>query len=128
MKLRRMTALLFTLWTTATVAQEPTYDLVLRGGTVVDGTGAPRYRADVAIRGDRIARIDRNGIDANTARLVLDARNLIVAPGFIDNHAHIATNIHQYPLSENFLRQGITTILASLHSGDQPWPMDKYMS
>jgi N-acyl-D-aspartate/D-glutamate deacylase len=104
------------------------YDVLLRGGTVVDGTGALRYRADVAISGDRIARIDTAGIAASEAVLVLDASGLIVAPGFIDNHAHIQTSIHEHPLAENFTRQGITTILASLHSGSQPWPMDRYMS
>ena len=106
-------------------AQRP-YDLLLRGGTVVDGSGAARYRADVAIRGDRIARVDRAGIAPDQAAQVLDASGLVVAPGFIDNHAHIATNIHEYPLAENFVRQGITTIVASLHSGDQPWPLDAY--
>ncbi len=106
-------------------AQQP-FDLVIRGGTVVDGTGAPAYRADVGIRGDRIARIARDGIPADQARSVLDARGLIVAPGFIDNHAHIQTTIHEHPLAENFLRQGITSIMASLHSGDQPWPLDAY--
>ena len=53
---------------------------------------------------------------------------LIVSPGFIDNHAHIQTTIHEHPLAENFTRQGITTIIASLHSGDQPWPLDEYAS
>ncbi|MCS6816782.1 MAG: D-aminoacylase [Blastocatellia bacterium] len=105
---------------------ERPYDILIRGGIVVDGTGAPRFRADVAIRGDRIARVDRSGIPADQAAVVLEADGLIIAPGFIDHHAHIATNIHEYPLAENFLRQGITTILASLHSGDQPWPLDAY--
>jgi N-acyl-D-amino-acid deacylase len=109
-------------------AQQPQYDVVITGGTVIDGSGAPGFRADVAIKGDRIVRVDRNGIPAVEAALALDARGMIVAPGFIDNHAHIATNIHDYPLAENFLRQGITTILASLHSGDQPWPLDRYMA
>ena len=59
---------------------------------------------------------------------VLEAEGLVVAPGFIDMHAHIATNIHEYPLAENFTRQGIATIVASLHSGDQPWPLDRYMA
>ncbi len=104
------------------------YDLLIAGGTVVDGTGAPRFRADVAIKGDRIARVAREGIPPESAETVLDATGLIVAPGFIDNHAHIQTTIHEYPLAENFLRQGITTILASLHSGDQPWPLDEYMA
>ncbi|HSC28283.1 MAG TPA: hypothetical protein VLD67_13475, partial [Vicinamibacterales bacterium] len=101
-------------------AQPPQYDLVIRGGTVVDGTGAPRFRADVAIRGDRIVRVDRNGIPAGQGRDVLRADGLIVAPGFIDHHAHIQTTIHEHALAENFTRQGITTILASLHSGEQP--------
>lgn len=118
-------------FTAAAGAQEPgqgerRYDVLIRGGTVVDGTGAPRFRADVALRGDRIARIDRNGIAAAEAAVVLDARGLVVAPGFIDNHAHIQTTIHEHPLAENFTRQGITTILASLHSGSQPWPLDEY--
>ena len=108
-------------------AQPASFDLLIRGGTVVDGTGAPRFRADVAIAGDRIAGVASN-IDPNSARQVFDANGLIVAPGFIDHHAHIQTTIHRHPLAENFTRQGITTILASLHSGDQPWPLDKYMS
>ena len=102
------------------------YDLLIAGGTVVDGSGAPRYRADVAIRGDRIARIARDGVPRDSAADVIDATGLVVSPGFIDNHAHIATNIHEYPLAENFIRQGITTIMASLHSGDQPFPLDAY--
>lgn len=106
----------------------PPYDLVIRGGTVVDGTGAPRVRADVAIKGDRIVLVDRAGIAAGQATRVLDATGLVVAPGFIDHHAHIQTTIHEHPLAENFTRQGITTILASLHSGDQPWPLDAYMA
>jgi N-acyl-D-aspartate/D-glutamate deacylase len=106
----------------------PPYDVLIRGGTVVDGTGAARYRADVAVTGDRIVRIARDGIPADQGRLVLDASGLMVVPGFIDNHAHIQTTIHEHPLAENFTRQGITTILASLHSGAQPWPLDAYAS
>ncbi|GMV04058.1 MAG: N-acyl-D-amino-acid deacylase [Gemmatimonadota bacterium] len=102
------------------------YDILIKGGTVVDGTGAPGFRADVAISGDRIAAVSRDGIDASEARTVIDATGRVVSPGFIDNHAHIQTTIHEYPLAENFLRQGITTIMASLHSGDQPWPLDAY--
>ena len=101
------------------------YDLVLRGGTVVDGTGAPRFIADVAIRGDRIVRVaERLGPGA----VELDATGLVVAPGFIDNHAHVAPTMARFPLQENFIRQGITTILASLHSTDQPWPLAPYLA
>ena len=107
--------------------QVPSYDVVLRGGTVVDGTGAPRFRADIAITGDRITRVGRDGLPPRSGRVELDATGLIIAPGFVDHHAHISTNIHERPLAENFLFQGITTIVASLHSGDVPWPLKAYM-
>jgi len=102
------------------------YDILIRGGTVVDGTGAPRFAADVGIRDGRIAEVSRDGIDPSEARTVIDATGRVVTPGFIDNHAHIQTTIDDYPLAENFLRQGITTILGSLHSVAQPWPLDAY--
>ena len=102
------------------------YDLLIAGGTVVDGTGQPRFRGDVALRGDRIVRVSRAAIPADSAASVLDAEGLVVAPGFWDNHAHIATSIHEHPLAENFIRQGITTIIASLHSGAQPYPLADY--
>lgn len=108
-------------------ARQAGYDLVLRGGTVVDGTGSPGFRADVGIRGERIVRVAREGLPAGSGTVELEAEGLVVAPGFIDNHAHIQTTIHRHPLAENFVRQGITTILASLHSGDQPYPLREYM-
>lgn len=106
----------------------PPYDLLLRGGAVVDGTGDPAFPADVAVSGARIARVARAGLPADSAREVLDATDLVVAPGFVDHHAHIQAGILDRPLLENFLRQGITTILASLHSHDQPWPLDEHMA
>lgn len=107
--------------------ESPPYDLLVRGGMVVDGTSSPRYEADVAVRGDRIARVSRDGISRDSAGRVLEAAGLVVAPGFIDQHAHVQEALDDRPLAENFLRQGITTILASLHSGDQPWPLATYM-
>ena len=104
--------------------QAPAYDLVITGGTVVDGSGAPRRRADVAVAGDRIVAVAPR-VDASRARRVIDATGLVVAPGFIDNHAHLVT-LDAHPLAENFVRQGITTIMATLHSQDQPWPIDAY--
>ena len=111
----------------ATAQTRPGYDVLIRRGTVVDGTGAPRFKADVALRGDRIVAIGAD-LDPAAAAVVVDATGLVVAPGFIDNHAHIGPTIPQFPLEENFIRQGITTILASLHSTDQPWPLARYMA
>jgi N-acyl-D-amino-acid deacylase len=114
------------------VAQHPAvqraslpYDVVIQHGTLIDGSGAPRQSFDIAIRGDRIVRIAAH-IPASNARTVIDATGLIVAPGFIEPHAHIS-DIAAHPAAENFLRQGITTIVASLHSMDQPYPLGAFI-
>ena len=84
-------------------------DLVIAGGTVVDGTGAKARRADVAIREGRIVGVGRLG--KLPARERLDAKGLVVAPGFVDVHTH-ADRIAEKPLAENFVRMGVTTIVA----------------
>ena len=84
-------------------------DLVLRGGTVFDGTGADGRTADVAVRGDRIAAI---GPDlANRGRVDIDVRGMVVAPGFIDIHSHGDGSLAADPRAESVIRQGITTIV-----------------
>jgi N-acyl-D-aspartate/D-glutamate deacylase len=108
-------------------AVEPVYDLLLAGGTVVDGTGAARFAADVAVAGDRIARVSHSPIDRALARAVVDVTGKVVAPGFIDSHAHLV-KLDTYPLAENLLRQGVTSILASLHAQDEPWPLGEYLA
>ena len=102
------------------------YDIVFRGGTIIDGSAVSRVQADVATRGDRIVRI-ASSIPGTDAKVVIDAKGLIVAPGFICNHSHVGARIPQYPLEENFIRQGISTMLASVHGGDTPWPLKPYM-
>jgi N-acyl-D-amino-acid deacylase len=94
----------------AVVRAQPTpADLVIAGGTVVDGTGAKARRADVAIREGRIVGVGRLG--KLPARERLDAKGLVVAPGFVDVHTH-ADRIAEKPLAENFVRMGVTTIVA----------------
>src|SRR2546426_1864967 len=83
------------------------YDLVLRQGRVVDGTGNPAYFADVAIKNGRIAALGKIKAEAKAE---IDAAGLIVAPGFIDVHTH-AEDIADLPLAENFLRMGVTTLV-----------------
>src|SRR3982750_761648 len=72
-------------------AQPPRFDVLIRNGRVMDGTGNPWIRADVAITGDRIAAIGNLG--NATASRTIDAQDRVVAPGFIDAHSHAAEGI-----------------------------------
>src|SRR6266550_7304794 len=89
-------------------ARAETYDVIVRGGRIVDGTGNPAYFADVGIKRGRLAKIGRL---AGQARTEIDAQGLIVAPGFIDVHTH-ADELAGQPDAENFLRMGVTTMVA----------------
>ncbi len=118
-------ALPFLVAPTALGAQLARYDVLLKGGTVVDGSGGAPFVADVAISGGTIVRVSRDPIAPSNGLRVIDARGLVVAPGFVDSHDH-TQDIASSPLAENFLRQGVTTVVASLHSGDLPWPLAEH--
>ncbi len=106
-------------------AQQPRYDLLIAGGTVIDGTGAPRFAADVAIRGGRVVAVSRTPLAPADAARVLDATGLIVAPGFIDLHAHLEPLL-EMPDAESHVRQGVTTALGG-PDGGSPWPIGRYL-
>lgn len=103
----------------STAPQIVRFDLLIRGGTVVDGTGSPPRRADVLVAGDRIVRVGE--IDASEIQVdrTIDASGLMVCPGFIDTHAHgdpLAT-----PAFENSLAMGAITICLG-QDGESPAP------
>ena len=100
------------------------YDAVLVGGTVVDGTGAPGQRADVGIRGGRIATV--GDLSTATARERLDVTGLVVAPGFIDPHTHARERLIAIPTADNLIRQGITTIVDG-NDGSSPLPLGPFL-
>src|SRR5512134_3054659 len=87
------------------------YDLVIRGGVVVDGTGLARRRADVAVAGGRIAAVGHVP-DAQRAQRVIDADGRIVAPGIIDLHTHYDPQITFDPYAVSSCHHGVTTVLA----------------
>lgn len=96
-------------------------DLLLRGGTVVDGTGAPGRRADVLVSGPRIAAVGA-GLRRPPGARVLDVGGLTVAPGFIDLHSHSDFTFPAFPDSPGQVTQGVTSELVG-HCGDTPAPL-----
>ena len=90
-------------------SSQPDFDLIVANGRIVDGTGNPWFVADVAIKNGRIVEIGK--LDPKRAARVIDAKGLIVAPGFIDVHTHIEGGIENFPAAENFLRMGVTSVV-----------------
>ena len=107
------------------VQDDASFDLIIRGGQVVDGTGNPWVRADVAVRGDRIARIGR--LPGAAAERVIDAEGLVVTPGFIDPHTHAVRGIFEVPTADNYLLQGVTTLTEG-NDGASPWPLGEHLA
>lgn len=105
-------------WANDTAA-DGEFDLLIHGGRVLDGTGAPARSADVGVRGDRIAAV--GDLKNARARLQLDAAGLCVAPGFIDMHSHSDRSLLAEGLAQSAIRQGVTTHVTG-NCGSSPAP------
>src|SRR5437667_7973684 len=96
----------------------PRYDLVIRNGRIVDGTGNPWFYGDVAIKGDRIMSV---GTAADQAMREIDARGLVIAPGFIDMHSHSDWVLLEDGNAQSKIRQGVTTEVLGEGGSVGPW-------
>ncbi len=97
------------------------FDLLIRNGLIVDGSGAPRYRGDVAVSAGRIAALIRPGAVV-TAQRELDASDCLVAPGFVDMHSHADLGLPILPTADSLVHQGITTVVTG-NCGETPAPL-----
>lgn len=102
--------------------QRPDFDLLIRNGRVVDGTGNPSFVADVGIRDNKIAAIGR--LTNRSAARTIDATGLVVAPGFIDIHNHSDDTILEDGNAESMVRQGVTTMIFG--EGGSAAPSEKW--
>jgi dihydroorotase/N-acyl-D-amino-acid deacylase len=105
-------------------AQRAPFDILIRGARVVDGSGSPWFYADIGVRGDTIAEVGDLG-NASSA-VTIDGRGMVAAPGFIDIHSHGRRGIAQVPTAENYLREGVTTIVEG-PDGSSPLPIADFL-
>lgn len=119
----RLLALLLLVLTVVPAAQAPpvaAYDILITGGRIIDGAGGPWFTGDVGIRGDRIAAVGTLGRAEAPVRI--DARGLVVTPGFIDPHVHARERLFDLPTAEGYLLQGLTTVVDG-NDGSSPLPL-----
>lgn len=100
------------------------YDVVVRDARVVDGTGAPWFRADVAVRGDAVIAVGPSL--GGEAERTIHARGRVLAPGFIDLHTHARRGIFEVPTADNYLLQGVTTLFDG-QDGSSPLPLGEHL-
>jgi N-acyl-D-amino-acid deacylase len=105
-------------------AQTGPYDILITGAKVIDGSGTSWYCADIGIRGDTIAAVGL--LPGATAKVRVDGRGLVAAPGFIDIHSHGRRGIFTVPTAENYLREGVTTIVEG-PDGSSPLPIAPFL-
>lgn len=93
------------------------YDLLIRNARIVDGTGNPWYRSDIAIKGGRVATI--GNLSQVSSERILDAKERVVAPGFIDVHTHVEGAVEKVPGGDNYIMDGVTTVITGNCGGSE---------
>lgn len=101
------------------------FDLVIKDGLVVDGTGRESFPSDVGVLNDKIVHVGQIDLGDSMDCQVIDARGKYVLPGFIDTHSHADCSVFLYPDCESYLRQGITTFIGG-QCGDSNAPINNY--
>jgi len=101
----------------ALAAAAADFDVLIRNGRVIDGTGNPWYRADVGLKEGRIAAI--GNLTGKTADRTIDAANRVITPGFIDVHTHVEGAVELNPMGANYLLDGVTTIVTGNCGGSR---------
>jgi N-acyl-D-amino-acid deacylase len=119
----RKIILLISFLAIGTSAAQQNFDVLVKGGRIIDGSGNPWYQSDVGIRGERIVAI--GDLSNSTASQVIDASALVVSPGFIDPHTHALRGIFDVPNAESSLLQGVTTLTEG-NDGTSPYPIDEH--
>lgn len=113
---------LFSIFSVLAGAQ--TADILIRNARIVDGAGNPWFRGDAALAADRILAV---GPHLKTqAKTVIDANGLVLAPGFIDTHSHARGGIFTHPDAENYIRQGVTSVIEG-PDGSSPLPLAPFL-
>ena len=100
-----------------------TFDVIIRGGEIIDGSGSVRYKKDIGLQGDTIAAIGE--LSGASAARIVDATGQVVAPGFIDMHSHADQTVLMYPSGESAIAQGITTSVCG-QCGFSPAPLNRH--
>jgi N-acyl-D-amino-acid deacylase len=94
------------------------YDILIKNGLLVDGSGAPAFKGSVAVKDEKIIKL---GDITGSAETEIDAKGLIVTPGWIDVHNHGDMTIYYYPKADGYVKQGITTFVGG-NCGSSPGP------
>ena len=105
------------------VFSERSYDIIIKGGLIVDGSGNPWFKGDIGIKNKIIQKIGQ--LEGSKAKKTIKAQGLIVCPGFIDIHTHCDRNIVEVPTVDNYILQGVTSVIGG-NCGGHPYPLKEF--